>query len=110
MVSGHFQFTQQIDQFKDLQQHHIFGMIDADQRMQPNKLRRYIILVERKETIGIKRREFALNEGGFTGKIMGERIISAIDQLFSTWKPREKYEFINIDEVKEDELNHELFY
>jgi glycosyltransferase involved in cell wall biosynthesis len=65
---------------------------------------------EERKQLGLKGREFALNEGGFTGKIMGERIISAIDQLFSTWKPREKYEFINIDEVKEDELNHELFY
>lgn len=64
---------------------------------------------KRKE-LGLLGREWALNEGGFTGKIMGERAISAIDKLFSTWKPREKYEFINIDEVKENELNHELLY
>jgi len=60
--------------------------------------------------LGLKGREWALNEGGFTGKIMGERAIKAIDQLFSTWIPREKFEFINIAEVKEDELNHELLY
>ena len=41
---------------------------------------------------------------------MGERAINAIDQLFSTWVPREKFEFINIGDVKEDELNHELLY
>jgi len=62
------------------------------------------------KALGLKGREWALNEGGFTGKIMGERAIKAIDQLFSTWIPREKFEFINIAEVKEDELNHELLY
>lgn len=59
---------------------------------------------------GLKGREWALSEGGLTGKIMGERAMKAIDQLFSTWTPREKFEFINIADVKEDELNHELLY
>ena len=68
--------------------------------------------IGRKEAkaLGLKGREWALGEGGFTGKIMGERAINAIDQLFSTWVPREKFEFINIGDVKEDELNHELLY
>ena len=65
---------------------------------------------EERKTLGAAGREFALNEGGFTGKIMGERAINAIDQLFNTWSPREKYEFINVLEVKEDELSHELLY
>ena len=62
------------------------------------------------KVLGLKGREWALGEGGFTGKIMGERAITAIDQLFSTWIPREKFEFINIGDVREDELNHELLY
>jgi glycosyltransferase involved in cell wall biosynthesis len=68
--------------------------------------------MDRKETkaMGLKGREWALSEGGLTGKIMGERAIKAIDQLFLTWIPREKFEFINIADVKEDELNHELLY
>jgi glycosyltransferase involved in cell wall biosynthesis len=71
-----------------------------------------IYKMDRKETkaLGLKGREWALSEGGFTGKIMGERAIKAIDQLFLTWIPREKFEFINIANVKEDELNHELLY
>jgi glycosyltransferase involved in cell wall biosynthesis len=71
-----------------------------------------IYKMDRKETkaLGLKGREWALSEGGFTGKIMGERAIKAIDQLFLTWVPREKFEFINIADVKEDELNHELLY
>jgi hypothetical protein len=65
---------------------------------------------EERKQLGLTGREFALNEGGFTGEIMGKRIISAIDQLFSTWKPRLKFEFINVGEIKEDTINHELFY
>jgi glycosyltransferase involved in cell wall biosynthesis len=63
-----------------------------------------------RKILGLAGREFALNEGGFTGEIMGKRVINAIDKLFSTWIPREKYEFINVGEVKEPELNHELLY
>jgi glycosyltransferase involved in cell wall biosynthesis len=63
-----------------------------------------------RKSLGLAGREFALNEGGFTGEKMGERAIEAIDQLFSTWKPREKYEFINVAEIGEPELNHELLY
>ena len=65
---------------------------------------------EKAKSLGLKGREFALNEGGFTGKIMGERAIKYIDQLFNTWTPREKYELINCNEVKEDTIKHELLY
>jgi len=41
---------------------------------------------------------------------MGERIIDAIDQLFLTWTPREKYEVINVNEVEDDYIRHELMY
>ena len=70
----------------------------------------YNMTREERKKLGLKGREFALNEGGFTGGIMGERVISAIDQLFSTWKPREKYELINCNDTKPLELNHELKY
>ena len=65
---------------------------------------------EKAKSLGLKGREFALNEGGFTGEIMGERAIKYIDQLFNTWTPREKYELINCNEVKEDTIKHELLY
>ena len=65
---------------------------------------------EERKALGLTGREWALSEAGFTGKIMGERVINALDQLFNTWTPREKFEFINVNDVKEDELNHELLY
>ena len=65
---------------------------------------------EKAKSLGLKGREFALNEGGFTGEIMGERAIKAIDQLFNTWTPREKDELINCNEITEDTIKHELLY
>ena len=64
---------------------------------------------ERKEC-GKKGREWAINKAGLTSKAMGIRMIDAVDKLFNTWTPREKFEFINCNEVKEDTLKHELLY
>ena len=47
-------------------------------------------------------------EAGFTSKIMGERIIKHMDTLFSTWKPREKYELILAGEVAKKKIVHKL--
>jgi len=60
---------------------------------------------------GLAGREWALgNEAGFTGECQGERIIEAFDTLFSTWKPREKFELINTNEVEDRVINHNLLY
>jgi glycosyltransferase involved in cell wall biosynthesis len=59
---------------------------------------------------GLAGREWALNEAGFTGKIQGERIIEAFGELFKTWEPREKFEFINVNEVKDRVNTHNLLY
>jgi hypothetical protein len=64
---------------------------------------------ERKE-LGEVGRHWAINDAGFTGEYMGVKAIMAIDQLFNTWVPREKYELINVNDVKEDTLKHELLY
>jgi len=63
----------------------------------------------RKE-LGKTGRHWAVNEAGFTGEHMGVRAIHAIDKLFNTWTPREKYELINVNEVKEDTIDHEFVY
>ena len=55
--------------------------------------------------------EWALSqEAGFTSEIQGERIIDAFAELFSTWKPREKFEFINTNEYTDRTINHNLLY
>ena len=60
---------------------------------------------------GLVGREWALgNEAGFTGEMQGKRVIEAFTTLFNTWKPREKYELINTNELKENVINHKLLY
>ena len=60
---------------------------------------------------GLKGREWALSdEAGFTSKHQAQRVIGALDELFDTWKPREKYEVINVNEYKGKFLNHKIIY
>jgi hypothetical protein len=63
----------------------------------------------RKE-LGKTGRHWAVNEVGFTGEAMGEKAINAIDQLFNTWTPREKYELINVNDVQENTIKHKFVY
>jgi glycosyltransferase involved in cell wall biosynthesis len=71
----------------------------------------YSLGKEERKARGAKGREWALSdEAGFTSEKMGENIIETLDELFATWKPREKYEFINLNEVKDRVINHKLLY
>jgi len=65
---------------------------------------------EERKRLGKEGREWAVEKVGFTSEAMAERMINTIDKLFNTWTPREKYELINVNEVKEDTINHELLY
>ena len=67
---------------------------------------------EKRKALGLKGREWALGEeAGFTGERMGANVIETLDRLFETWKPREKYEFINTTEVDIKQVaNHKLLY
>tara|TARA_B100000767_G_scaffold222997_1_gene211785 strand:+ start:1018 stop:2457 length:1440 start_codon:yes stop_codon:yes gene_type:complete len=60
---------------------------------------------------GLKGREWALSdEAGFTSPHQAQRVIEAFNELFNTWKPREKYELINTNEYKGKFLNHKIIY
>ena len=60
---------------------------------------------------GLKGREWALSEeAGFNSKHQAERVIEALDTLFNTWIPREKYEVINTNNYKGKFLNHKIIY
>jgi len=65
---------------------------------------------ERKER-GMEGYKWATSdEAGFTSKHQAERFITYTDKLFNTWKPREKYELINVNEFEKPVLNHKLVY
>ena len=60
---------------------------------------------------GLKGREWAISdEAGFTSEHQGNRVMEAFNELFDTWKPREKYEIINATTHKPSFLNHKIIY
>jgi glycosyltransferase involved in cell wall biosynthesis len=71
----------------------------------------YKLSKEERKALGLKGREWALSdEAGFTSSNMGKKVITTLDKLFKTWKPREKYEFINTNETKDKIAPHKLVY
>ena len=65
---------------------------------------------ERKE-VGDEGRKWAIgDEAGFTAEKMSNRIIEAIDELFDTWEPREKYELIDTSIDNKNTITHALRY
>jgi hypothetical protein len=71
----------------------------------------YNLTPEERKSKGLKGREWAVSEeAGFTSERQGVRVIEAFDTLFSTWKPREKFELINANEVKDRIVTHKLLY
>lgn len=66
---------------------------------------------EGRKQAGNQGREWALgDEAGFTSEKMGNRVIQYVDELFDTWEPREKYEFMLAGDYKKKVLNHKLIY
>ena len=53
-------------------------------------------------------RQFALEQ--FTTEKQADRVIEAIDTLFENWKPRNKFEFINVNEQKPKTIPHPLIF
>ena len=65
----------------------------------------------KRKKLGLKGRKWALSdEAGFTHEHQAYRVMEAFTELFSTWKPREKYELINTNEYKGKFLTHKLLY
>ncbi len=50
------------------------------------------------------------DEAGFTAKHQAQRIIKNIDETFKVFQPREKFEFINVNEYKIETIPHKLLY
>jgi glycosyltransferase involved in cell wall biosynthesis len=66
---------------------------------------------EGRKEAGLAGMEWATgDEAGFTSKHQADRVIEAFDELFKTWKPREKFEFIDVNEVEDRIVNHKLLY
>ena len=71
----------------------------------------YNLSKEERQERGLEGYKWATSdEAGFTSQHQANRFITYTDKLFSTWKPREKYELINANEFKKPVLNHKLVY
>ena len=56
-------------------------------------------------------REWATSEeAGFTSEQMGYRVMSNINELLDTWKPRKKYNLIKVDKIERQFIPHNLDY
>jgi len=49
-------------------------------------------------------------EAGFTAKVMGERVIEGMDELFSSWEPKKTFTFTKDTDRQRKVLNHKLIY
>ena len=66
---------------------------------------------EKRKEIGQKGYDWAhSDEAGFTSEHMSKRFVDAVEELFSTWQPREKYEFLKDTDYKKRVLPHKLVY
>jgi glycosyltransferase involved in cell wall biosynthesis len=71
----------------------------------------YNLSKEERKAHGLKGRKWALSdEAGFTSSNMGKKVITTLDKLFKTWKPREKYELVNTNQVEPKTVPHQLVY
>jgi glycosyltransferase involved in cell wall biosynthesis len=80
---------------------------DATERI----LEVYNMSKEDRKAKGLKGREWAVSdEAGFTSEHQAKRVIEAFDELFNTWTPREKFEFIKATDYPKRTLKHKLIY
>jgi glycosyltransferase involved in cell wall biosynthesis len=71
----------------------------------------YKMSKKERKAIGKKGYDWAKsNEAGFTSERMSERVEEGVDELFSTWKPREKYAFLKDTDYEKRILPHKLIY
>jgi len=71
----------------------------------------YSLSSKERKARGLKGREWALSdEAGFTSDHQSNRVIEAFNELFNTFKPREKYELINTNQYKGNFLTHKITY
>jgi glycosyltransferase involved in cell wall biosynthesis len=64
-----------------------------------------------RQKIGNAGLKWALSdEAGFTSEKMSNRIIEGMDELFDTWQPREKFEFLKDTDFEKKVLKHKLIY
>jgi glycosyltransferase involved in cell wall biosynthesis len=71
----------------------------------------YNMSPEERKDKGMKGMKWATgDEAGFTSEYQGKRFIEGMEELFNTWKPRKKYEFLKDTDFEKRVLKHKLIY
>tara|TARA_R110001592_G_scaffold98243_1_gene280751 strand:+ start:140 stop:1576 length:1437 start_codon:yes stop_codon:yes gene_type:complete len=71
----------------------------------------YTMTKKERKRIGKKGYDWAISdEAGFTSEKMTDRVVEGIEELFSTWKPRKKYQFLKDTDYEKRILPHKLDY
>ena len=71
----------------------------------------YKMSKEKRKEIGKKGYDWAhSDEARFTSEKMTKRFVDAAEELFSTWQPREKFEFLKDTDYEKRILPHKLTY
>jgi glycosyltransferase involved in cell wall biosynthesis len=66
---------------------------------------------EERKRKGLEGRAWATSEeASLTSELMSVKVVEALEELFTTWIPREKFEFIKIQEREPNYINHKLLY
>tara|TARA_B110000858_G_scaffold143114_1_gene162522 strand:+ start:5261 stop:6691 length:1431 start_codon:yes stop_codon:yes gene_type:complete len=80
---------------------------DAAERL----LELYKMPKDERKRIGNLGREWAISdEAGFTAPKMGDKFTEGMEELFSTWKPRENFVFLKDTDFETRVLKHKLNY
>lgn len=66
----------------------------------------YDLGIDERDVRGLNGQKWVLSEeSGMSSPEMGKRLITAVDKLFETWKPKPKYETIKIEDRKTVEVD-----
>ena len=71
----------------------------------------YKMSPEQRKKSGMAGYKWAIgDEAGFTAKHQAQRVIKNIDKTLKVFTPRERFEFINVNETKVETIPHKLLY
>tara|TARA_R110000782_G_scaffold42065_4_gene95926 strand:- start:466 stop:897 length:432 start_codon:yes stop_codon:yes gene_type:complete len=71
----------------------------------------YKMSPEQRKKSGMTGYKWAIgDEAGFTAKHQAQRVIKNIDKTLKVFTPRERFEFINVNETKVETIPHKLLY
>jgi hypothetical protein len=71
----------------------------------------YVLTPEERTARGVKAREWVTSEESMqSARMMSKNVIDGIEETFTKWKPRHKYELIKIEKQPRKKSTHPIIY